>query len=80
MISEIQAKARELLQNGQVSCFIGYEEGTRGGARPGFVYEPQGTERLIWDERCTLHHALPDHYPQQRKMRRCTVDGDQPRQ
>ena len=33
----------------------------------------------IWDERTTLHHALPDHYPQHRKMRRCTVDGDHPR-
>jgi len=32
----------------------------------------------IWDERSTLHHALPDHYPQHRKMRRCTVDGDRP--
>jgi len=32
----------------------------------------------IWDERCTLHHALPDHYPQKRRMRRCTVDGDRP--
>jgi taurine dioxygenase len=32
----------------------------------------------LWDERCTLHHALPDHYPQHRKMRRCTVDGDRP--
>jgi taurine dioxygenase len=32
----------------------------------------------IWDERCTLHHALPDHYPKHRKMRRCTVLGDAP--
>ena len=32
----------------------------------------------IGDERCTLHHALPDHYPQHRKMRRCTADGDRP--
>jgi taurine dioxygenase len=32
----------------------------------------------IWDERSTMHHALADHYPQHRKMRRCTVDGDRP--
>jgi len=32
----------------------------------------------IWDERCTLHLALPDHYPQVRRMRRCTVDGERP--
>ena len=44
---------RELLANGEVSCFIGYEEGTRSRVRPAFVYEPRDVERLIWDERCT---------------------------
>ena len=29
----------------------------------------------IWDERCTNHRALSDHYPSPREMRRCTVDG-----
>ncbi len=32
----------------------------------------------IWDERCTVHHVLPDHFPQRRRVRRCTVDGDRP--
>ncbi len=32
----------------------------------------------IWDERCTVHQALPDHFPQRRVMRRCTVDGAPP--
>ena len=32
----------------------------------------------IWDERCTNHRALSDHYPQHRHMRRCTVDGEVP--
>lgn len=32
----------------------------------------------IWDERCTNHRALADHYPQHRMMRRCTVDGAAP--
>jgi taurine dioxygenase len=32
----------------------------------------------IWDERCTNHRALSDHYPQYRQMRRCTVRGDRP--
>ena len=32
----------------------------------------------IWDERCTNHRALSDHYPQHRVMRRCTVDGERP--
>jgi taurine dioxygenase len=33
----------------------------------------------IWDERSTNHRALSDHFPRQRRMRRCTVDGDTPR-
>ena len=32
----------------------------------------------IWDERCTNHRALSDHYPQHRHMRRCTIDGETP--
>ncbi len=32
----------------------------------------------VWDERRTMHQALPDHYPQHRKVRRCTVDGEVP--
>ncbi len=28
----------------------------------------------LWDERCTNHRALSDHYPQHRVMRRCTMD------
>jgi taurine dioxygenase len=27
----------------------------------------------IWDERCTNHRALSDHWPQRRVVRRCTV-------
>lgn len=30
---------------------------------------------VIWDERCTVHRALGDHFPQAREVRRCTVDG-----
>jgi taurine dioxygenase len=32
----------------------------------------------VWDERCTNHRALSDHYPRHRVMRRVTVDGDRP--
>jgi alpha-ketoglutarate-dependent taurine dioxygenase len=32
----------------------------------------------IWDEPSTNHRALSDHYPHERMMRRCTVDGDRP--
>ena len=53
MIETIRSKVRDLLESGQVSCFIGYEEGTRGRARPAFVREAQDADRLIWDGRCT---------------------------
>lgn len=32
----------------------------------------------IWDEACTNHRALSDHYPQYRQMRRCTASGERP--
>jgi taurine dioxygenase len=32
----------------------------------------------IWDERCTNHRGLGDHYPQHRIVRRCTVGGARP--
>jgi taurine dioxygenase len=32
----------------------------------------------IWDEASTNHRALSDHYPLERVVRRCTVDGDRP--
>lgn len=32
----------------------------------------------IWDEASTNHRALGDHYPQDRQMRRCTIDGGSP--
>ena len=32
----------------------------------------------LWDERCTNHRGLGDHYPRPRLMRRCTVGGSRP--
>lgn len=32
----------------------------------------------MWDERCTVHRALGNHYPRLREVRRCVVDGDRP--
>jgi taurine dioxygenase len=33
---------------------------------------------VVWDERRTMHLALPDHFPRHRKLRRCTVVGEAP--
>jgi taurine dioxygenase len=32
----------------------------------------------MWDERCTNHRAVADHYPSHRKIRRCLVGGEVP--
>lgn len=45
------------------------------------LHDPNGQVRwrwrtddvAIWDERCTNHRALSDHWPQRRVVRRCTV-------
>ena len=32
----------------------------------------------IWDERSTVHRGCSDHFPQEREVRRCVIDGDRP--
>ena len=32
----------------------------------------------VWDERCTNHRALSDHFPSRRRVRRCTVGAGLP--
>jgi taurine dioxygenase len=33
---------------------------------------------VVWDERCTNHRAVADHWPEHRLVRRCTVGGNTP--
>jgi formate dehydrogenase subunit beta len=65
---EIQHKARELLETGQVDCVIGYEASPRGGARPAFVYEPDDADRLIWNTACV--HNLVTYLHDKKKPRK----------
>jgi taurine dioxygenase len=32
----------------------------------------------FWDNRCTMHHAVWDYWPHERKGRRVTIEGDRP--
>lgn len=38
----------------------------------------QAGDLAIWDERCTMHRAAADHFPQRRVVRRMEIDGDRP--
>jgi taurine dioxygenase len=53
---------------------------TQHAADPNFQVRWTWTanDLAVWDERCTNHRALSDHYPQHRVMRRVTVDGERP--
>ena len=35
-------------------------------------------DMAFWDNRCCMHHALWDYWPEERKGRRVTVKGDRP--
>ena len=41
-----------------------------------FSWQPNSI--AMWDNRCTLHHAIWDYYPHVRSGRRVTVVGDRP--
>lgn len=59
--SAIQAKAAQLLQNGEVECVLGYQVGPRGWVRPAFVRAADEVERLVWNQDCT--HNLTTYLP-----------------
>ena len=56
MNNEVQVQARELLNQGEIGCVVGYELGPKGRVRPAFVYDEAAVERLVWDQTC--HHNL----------------------
>jgi len=65
LIEQIQAKAKELLENEQVSCVIGYETATDGGTRPAFIYDPDDVDRLVWNQQC--HYNLVNYLHDKKK-------------
>lgn len=54
----ISERARELLENNSVSVVIGYEEGSKGTARPAFITSPSKAGKLIYDNRCVRNLAV----------------------
>lgn len=57
-MSNIPARAKELLETGKVRLVIGYETGPTGIVRPAFISDPQKTERLIWNGKCVQNLAV----------------------
>jgi formate dehydrogenase (coenzyme F420) beta subunit len=55
MEEQIRTAARKFLEDGQVSCVIGYERDTRGKARPIFIEKAEDSEKLIWGVDCNLN-------------------------
>lgn len=59
--AQIRATARKLLDDGKVTCVIGYESGPRGAVRPFFAREPDEAARLVWSDRCDHNLAVYLH-------------------
>ena len=49
-------------------------------AKPAFQCRFKWEENSIafWDNRCALHHAMWDYYPEVRRGYRVTIKGDKP--
>jgi len=41
-------------------------------------YRWEQNDVAFWDNRCTMHHAIWDYWPHERKGRRVTIKGDRP--
>jgi ferredoxin len=70
---QIRTKARELLEKNEVHCVIGYETGSRGQARPAFIYDSNDVERLVWNHSCS-HNLVTYLHDKKKPLRR----GEEP--
>jgi coenzyme F420-reducing hydrogenase delta subunit len=73
METTIRVRARDLLEQEEVSCVIGYERGPRGDVRPTFVYQAEDAERLVWNQECS-HNLMVYLHDRKRPLRK----GEEP--
>ena len=66
------------MNRAESDLLLGYLQGLIDNPNNQVRWHWQHGDVAIWDEASTNHRALADHYPQHRRMRRCTVDGDRP--
>ena len=69
LTQRLRETARQLLENGEVTCVIGYEASPRGVARPAFIYDSTETDRLIWDATC-VHNLVTYLHDKKKPPRR----------
>jgi ferredoxin len=53
--NELRTKAKELLASKRVAVVIGYGPTETGGIGAVFVTDPDQTDKLVWNERCTVN-------------------------
>lgn len=70
LTAEMRAVARELLEQGEVKCVVGWEKGTLWyQSPPAFIFRPEEVERLVWDDFCLANlsqYLLDDRYSNDR--------------
>jgi ferredoxin len=57
-MNNLRDRAKELLENKSVGVVIGFEAGTAGKARPAFITDPAGADKLIFNEQCIQNLAV----------------------
>jgi ferredoxin len=58
-IGDLRARARDLLQSGQVASVLGYRRGSAGaGAEPAVLTDAAAADTLVWDPTCVHNLAL----------------------
>jgi ferredoxin len=73
LTEQLQEQARQLLQEEQVDCVIGYEVGPKGIVRPAFVYEVADVDRLVWGPGC-IHNLVTYLHDKKKPLKR----GEEP--
>jgi taurine dioxygenase len=66
------------LQRGESDMLIAYLRSLLDNPNLQVRWRWRPFDFAIWDQASTNHRALSDHYPQHRKMRRCTIEGGRP--
>ena len=71
-------RAKELLENKSVQVVIGYEAGPTGVARPAFITNSSGADKLIYDDRCVQNLAVYLTKPEVKQLGKMAIVASLP--